>query len=332
MDRKTSLTILIALFLASCAKAEIPLTPTSTPLPTASPIPTPTEIPTTPTAAGPKEGDVTTVTENGHDYIYTYTKLGETETGKALWEDVREVGTISLMDTPYINYLPFKIFIADSVDSKRNFVSFTHRDWIDPSEPITPLASTLMAELETRYFQDDPRKGTMTSKEEQKTLQVEMQGLGEGEHKQAYIDIIVANGTPEGELKRVKLSETTGIILTLLSEEDIVRLGGGDVLELHAQGDGRNYTYFVQVYDVDNKGNELARVAFRDPLSEIPENILRKVLFTIPGNFVDHKDQREQGFTNVAQIFAQYSAKLGVDGKPDVVINLLPAATPTPTP
>lgn len=135
MDGKTSLTILIALFLASCAKAEIPLTPTSTPLPTASPIPTPTEIPTTPTAAGPKEGDVTTVTENGHDYIYTYAKLGETETGEALWEDVREVGTIILFDGPVRNYLPYTIYIAGNVENKRSFVSISHPDQTDINAP-----------------------------------------------------------------------------------------------------------------------------------------------------------------------------------------------------
>ncbi len=186
----------------------------------------------------------------------------------------------------------------------------------------------------TRYFQDDPRKGTLTSAQKQTALQVEMQGLGEGEHKQAYLDVIVANGTPEGELKRVKLSETTGIILTMMTEEDIVKLGGEDVIGLHAQGDNnRNYTYFVHVYDVDAKGNELARVAFRDPLDQIPENILRKVLFSIPGNLIDHKDQRKQGFTNVAQIFAQYSAKINeTTGEQDVVIELLPAASPPPTP
>lgn len=161
---------------------------------------------------------------------------------------------------------------------------------------------------------------------------MEMLGLGEGEHKQAYLDIIVANGMPEGEVKWVKLSETTGIILTIMAEEDIATLGRENVLELHAQGDGHNYTYFVQVYGVDEAGNELARAAFQDPLDQIPENILRKVLFSVPGNLIDHKDQREQGFTNVAQIFAQYSARAGVDGKPDVAINLLPAATPTPTP
>lgn len=61
MNRKTSLTILIALFLISCAEAEIPPTPTSVPSPTATPTPSPspTEIPATPTAAGLKEGGAT---------------------------------------------------------------------------------------------------------------------------------------------------------------------------------------------------------------------------------------------------------------------------------
>ncbi len=80
------------------------------------------------------------MTENGHTYTYTYTKLGETETGETLWEYVREVGIIPLIDTAYINYLPLKIIIADSVGSERNFVSFTHRDIIDPLFRLTEVA------------------------------------------------------------------------------------------------------------------------------------------------------------------------------------------------
>ncbi len=288
-----------------------------------------------PQPAVTEPGATRVVTENGHDYVYTYTKLGETETGEELWGYVREAGTIILFDGPIRNYLPFQILVSQNVQNERNFVSVNYTDQTDINSPNPWLTRTLSPELQKRYFAEDPRKGTMTDMEGSRVLQMEMLGLGEGDHKQAYLDIIVANGTPEGEVKRVKLSETTGIILTIMTPEDIAKLGGENVIELHAQDGDRNYTYYVQVYDVDEKGNELARVAFKDPLNEIPEAVLRKVLFSIPGNMIDHKDQREQGFTNVAQIFAQYSAKTNeTTGKPEVEIELLPdipvLTTPTP--
>lgn len=286
-----------------------------------------------PQPAVTEPGATRVVTENGHDYVYTYTKLGETKTGEELWRYVRETGTVILFDGPVRNYLPFQILGSQNVQNEQNFVSVNYTDQTDINSPNPWLTRTLSPELQKRYFAEDPRKGTMTDMEGSRVLQMEMLGLGEGDHKQAYLDIIVANGTPEGEVKRVKLSETTGIILTIMTAEDIAKLGGENVLELHAQEGDRNYTYYVQVYDVDEKGNELVRVAFADPLSEIPEAVLRKVLFSIPGNLIDHKDQREQGFTNVAQIFAQYSAKTNeTTGKPDVEIELLPATPALTTP
>lgn len=329
MNKQVSTIFLIALFFSSCADAEIPQTSTPKPTSTSIPSPTFTATPTVDPLAGAPEGTTginsngewtKTVIENGYAYAYNY--------NAELRQYVREVGTIILFDTPQRNYLPYTILVAGNVENERSFISISHQDITDINAPNNWLTRTFSPELRARYFADDPRNGTLTSMEGSRVMQMEMLGLGEGEQKQAYLDIIVANGTPEGKVKRVKLSETTGIILTILTPEDIAKLGGENVLELHAQGDGHNYTYFVEVYDVDNAGNELARMAFRDPLDQIPENILRKVLFTIPGNLVDHKDQREQGFTNVAQIFAQYSAKPGLDGKPDVVIELLPAITP----
>lgn len=328
MKTKTLLTVILSIILASCAPVSN-TTPIETLVPTAtitlSPIPpTPTATPE-PSAnslseAGPKDGERHTVSENGLNYEYVYNaELGQ-------WE--REVGTIILFDVSLRNYVPYSISTLENVEAEHSFMSISHKDNTDINTPDGYLTRTFKPELEKRYFQDDPRKNTLTNKELQTALQMEMQGMGTGEHTQAYIDIIVANGTPEGQVVKVKLSQTTGIHATIMSEDDIIRLGGANVIELRAHDNGQFYTFFVEVYGVDELGNELVRIAFKDPLNKIPESIFRKVLFSIPGNLVDHKDQREQGFSNVAQIFAQYSEKINDDGTYDVHIDLAPPVQP----
>lgn len=283
----------------------------------------PTEMVVAPTEAERQIGETSSIQENGQTYTYTYTNLGKTPEGEVINEDVREVGTVTLYDTVYENYVFFKVLMASGAENERSFVSMTSRDRTTDAEPITPLSSVFAPELETRYFADDPRRPTLSSDDEEVALQLEMMGKGEGDHAQAYLDIIVANGTPEGSTQKVKLSVNNGIILTIMNPETIAKLGGQDVIELH-EGE---YTFYVQVVGVDDEHNEIARVAFKDPIDQIPEDVLRKVLFSIPGSLVDHKDQREQGFSEISQIFADYSAKQRQDGKKDVEINLLPPIT-----
>lgn len=285
-------------------QTRIPFTPTSSSTET----PTPTEVVATPTEIGPKAGDTYSVTENGYTYEYTY--------NAELGQGVREVANFPLMDTPIYNYIPFKIFITDNTLNERNLLSISHVDWINNGEKINPLTSTFKPELEQRYF---GILGNLNSASNEQALSLQNE-MKKGRNSQAFLPIILSNG----EAAKVKLSTETGLILTIMDKETLLKLGGERVSTWHYG----TVTFYSEVYGVDEVGNELARLAFDDSIADIPSDVLRKILFTIPGNFVDHEDQKVQGFSDLAQGFALYSGKPREDGTQDVVFERVPVAQP----
>ncbi len=87
-------------------------------------------------------------------------------------------------------------------------------------------------------------------------------------------------------------------------------------------------TFYVQAYGVDEKGNALYRLAFEGSINDISDKALQEILFMIPGNLIDHVDQRKLGFTPTAQIFSMYSAKPRANGEPDFSFERVPLTQP----
>ncbi len=269
-----------------------------------NPVPSPT-----PTEAAPKNGD--TRTENGYTYKYS------AEYGQ--W--MREVTNFPLDDGPDYNFVPFRISVSENVDGELDLISLVHKDFTVADIPASgtfnppPLTASFGRQVRERYFEEDTRN--LTDLEQQSAFQMEMLGMGKGPQKDAYIPIIVSNG----EEMRVKLSEQTGINMFIIDPDTMMQRGGANVITLH-RGE---VTFYVEVYGVDPAGNMLVRMAFDGSLADISNDDLRAILFTIPANFADHKDQREQGFTAYAQALADLSDNLQSDGvTPDVVINRAP--------
>gem|GEM_PF-2719813 len=308
MKTKILLTVILSMVLVSCAPVSTS-TPTETLVPTATrtvtPIP-PTSTATTepsltptPTEAAPKDGDTRTVTENGYTYAYRYSE----EYGQGL----REIANFPLVDFPHNNYVPIIMRVGEKVIGERSLLSLIHKDFTPADIPasgsvdLNNVTGVFSLQLRKRYFQGDTRP--LNDIEKQIAIQHEMRGQGDdADHRQAYLPIIVS----DGEEKFVKLSETTGILLNIIDPETMKRLGGDNIVTLH----NGNITFYVEVYGVDQAGNELVRMAFDGSLGDIPTDTLREILFSIPGNFVDHKDQREQGFTLFARVLADLSAEV----------------------
>ncbi len=319
MKTKILLTVILSTILVSCAPVSIS-TPTETLVPTfmrtVTPIPpTPTTPPEPsltpiPIQAGPKNGDTRTVTENGHDYAYTY--------DAELEQWVRKVADFPLWDSTKFNYVPFRISITDSAHGERNVLQIAHVDSISDSDQ-SPLRSTFKPELEQRYF----GLGNLESASNELSIQLQHEMM-RGFESTASIPIIIANGTPKGASFNVKLSTETGINVTIMDPEKINALGGESVITLHKG----NVTFYIQAYSVDREGNALYRLAFDGLINDIPDEALRDILFMIPGNLVDHIDQREQGFTALAQIFSQYSARPREGGTQDVFFERVLLAHP----
>lgn len=319
MNGKVLFSLLTALIISSCGNNGIPGTTTPVPSPTVSLIPTssptPTEIPATPTETGPREGDVTRVTENGHTYVYTYTNLGETASGEPVMENVRGISKFHLFDTPYADSITFEINILNKVLGERNLYEMIHKNFTDADIPAdgifdpTPITASLGPELRERYFSEDTRQ--LSDREKQIALQYEMLGQGESGHEQAFLEVIVPNGTPEGEVNNVKLSPNTGIILTIMDLETMAMLGGENILPIQ-MGDVMVY---AQVYDVDAKGNMLCRLAFDKPMNEIDDEVLRNALFLFPASLAKQRDQRNIEQTDFSITLAHKSRWTQADGK-----------------
>jgi hypothetical protein len=326
MKKTITLLILIVILLSGCASpvpTAAPATSTQTlPAPTNTQSPTSTPTVTPDPLAGAPEGTTgknnngewtKSVTENGYEYEYIYSA----ESGQ--W--VRGVSNFPLLDYPYWNFLPYKIFITENTPGEQNLYMITHTDNMPggSNEP-TPVMATFALKLRKRYFQGDTRG--LSSMDEQKVIVDEIQGTGESGHQQAYMPVLLSNG----EEKLVKLSPDTGITVTIMDKDTLLRLGG-DLVSTWNTFEGN--TVYSEVYGVDEDGDMLVRFAVDRSIADLSDKDLRNVLFSFPANFVEHKDQREHGLTAFTQALAIVSAQPQPDGAAqDLEIDRIPLAQP----
>lgn len=336
--KRISRLLLLSIFLASCANVATPtlvvtetsartttamFTPTSTEAPTATPEPTKTPDPLggAPEGATGKDSKgnyIKEVTENGYEYPYTYNaELGQ-------W--VREVAYFPIYDWPTFNSMQFKIFITEGTLGERNLYQMTHKDFTVADIPPggifdpPPITASIAPKLEERYFADDTR-GLLDSKKFP-TLLLEMQGKGEKGHEQAYMPIILSNG----EDAQVKLGTDTGIILTIMDKDTLLKLGGDLVSTWYISG----VTVYYEVYGIDAAGNELCRLAIDGSIADLSDRDLRIVLMFFPTNFAKNIDQRDQGgMSAFGQAMAIVSAQPQPDGvAQDLTIERISLAQP----
>ena len=326
MKTKILLTVILSVVLVSCASLSTSMptetiVPTATitltlvpPTPSATSEPFPTPIPT---ETVPKDGDTKSVTENGYTYKYEYSA----EYGQ--W--MREVADFPLDDEPHYNFIPFRVQIADQVSDERNLLDMTHKDFTVADIPANgifdppPIGGVFDVQLMKRYF-SGTRSG-LSFHDQEAAITFEMLGKGQGDIKQAFLSITLSNG----QEAQVKLSENSGIILTITDAAKIKQLGGDNL----STGTVDSTTYYAEVYGVDANGNELCRLAFDKSLNEVSDNALREAIFMFPSKLVEMKDQSSIGPSNFSFILMHVStlSTLGrfsnADGTPDLKIDYL---------
>ncbi len=288
--------------------------PTPQPTETPTPVPTPTEVAATPTEAGPKEGDKTTVTENGYTYNYKLTNLGiSKETGESIFQNVRKFLDSYMFDWPTFNGARIQVNITDKALGERSIYEITHKDFTMadvPSDGIfdpPPVTSLFSHQLKEVTGKTGP------------TILQEMQGDG------MDFEIIISNGTPEGKVEHVTLDTDTGFIVTIVDPETMNLLGGENVSTM-PMGD---VTVYAEVYDVDSDGNMLGRLAFDRSLNEIDDEVLRNALFLFPASLVEQKDQRKIEQTDFSITLAHKSRWTRADDVTlDLEIERVPQAQP----
>ncbi len=315
------LKLLIALLLSSCQAGSPTLSPISaeaTLPPRSTEIPTPTEVVVTPTEAGPKEGDKTSVTENGYTYNYTLTNLGETKDGEPILQNVRKVADFFLYDWPtFEGAARFQLNITDKAPGERSLYQMTHKDFTmeDVSDPnsFDPPRITAM------FMQGLMDNRGKTVKELYDAF------TGDG----LEFEIVIPDGTPEGKAETVNLSTRTGFIVTIMDPETMRELGG-DNISTFQLGD---ITVLAQVYGVDGAKNELCRLSFEGNLNDIDDYILRQAMFVFPARLIEKNDQGNIGQSQLSIDLARNSQRTQDDGITlDLEIERVTASTPTITP
>lgn len=336
MKRKSNF-LLLSIFITACANAAPVITETNTAtvvLPdtlttTTEASPTPS---LTPTQEGPQEGDVTTVTENGHEYTYMYTKLGETKDGESVFDYVRKLIEMYMMNEPRDNWIPFTISSTLATPGERSVVSMINKDFTTADIPADgkwvplPISSAYHFPLMDRYFEDDPRLPSYANKsdtDKQIAFKFEMRGKGEPGREQAQIPITIAV-VENGKLTTIDLNVTLsdskgGVDLLITEKETIFKLAQDPSFVSTGYVDG--IEYYAQVYGVDQDGKMLCRLAFSVPLKDVPDKALRKAIFIFPASLAVQKDQTGIGQTELSKALAHMSEKERIDAKQDLIIN-----------
>lgn len=337
MDRKTSLTILIAIFLASCAKVEVPPTPSSTSIPTASPIPPPTPtstpIPTaspipsptltaTPTEdplAGAPEGATAKdangnwtrplvdaagapiLDENGKAILETYLTFEVGPNGETISAWHRPLGGMYAWETPINDGFPMRWFIADGV-SGGNIKAIAQQSVVSLGD------QSFLSQAINPMIGD--RLGLANG---QKPID-----LFENGQTFTYSVYEVVDGVQTLVTKDITIDKDTGIKVFIVPPDTLKPFVGEGGVSLAT--DNLGFVLYSKLVGVDAEGELVYVIASPVPLDKLSEKQLRYLLFLNLANFIGKEDQSRQALSTNVSILAGNSRKLRANGNPDVEI------------
>ncbi|MBM3179467.1 MAG: hypothetical protein FJZ86_03845 [Chloroflexi bacterium] len=340
MDRKTSLTILIAIFLASCAKVEVPPTPSSTSIPTASPIPPPTPtstpIPTaspipsptltaTPTEdplAGAPEGATAkdangnwtrplvdaagapVLDENGKAILETYLTYAVGPNGETISGWHRPLGEINAWETIGNDGFPVRWYIADGVPG--GHIKEIIRQSVVSSDDRSSLNSAINPIIGDRLGLANGQKP------------IDLFENGQTFTYSVYEDV---NGVQTLVTKDITIDKDTGIKVFIVPPEDLEPfVGEKEKGGVSLATDNISLRFYSKLVGVDADDELVFVIASPVALDKLSEKRLRWMLFLNLARFIGTEDQSVQNLNTYTSILGNHSGHLRANGKPDVEI------------
>jgi hypothetical protein len=290
MNKRIFTIFLIPLFLASCAKAEIPPTPTSPPNPTSSPIhsPTFTTTPTEDPLAGAPEG-TTGKNSNGEwtrtveiegkklEQVYTVIKNKNSEVMYAEWVRVKTPGDgVPIWESsdpkyngPAIGYV--QLVCSDTYDGCTNVPKFAHIPLTSEDGTLLTLEKTTGAMLYSRTHNGQSPIG---------------QDIGGFTNSFTNgLDINFYIGDPENIYTwHLAPKQNTSVVEILTTWDDPIFEGGTDI-----QIDSY-FTFRSKILGVDEQGRLVGVVALNKFPPAGAEYIWSHVIFLLSSMVLQHED------------------------------------------
>ena len=297
---------------------ETPIPPTTT----LEPSPTPTITPDP--LLGAPEG-TTGINEQGQ---WTKKTTEGEITFEWIWDKSLEswvrplITQYHLLDSPNDkeDTFNYQVFIKDDVPGGNAFIEFAHENVISPDDEspfgCSSCGSYLHFRLATRFNNQHGR--SLTNEEWDKFYEFMKQ-------EDKYLPLIL----PSGEKANIRISQESGIILTIVTPEDLTPL----VEEKKARkftSINEGITEYISIDEVDKDGNVNCRVATNIPLDKLWDIYLsgkkvedyhfRALIYLCVSNILTSEDQTDLLAFSDASVYAQQSARLRANGKPDLVI------------
>lgn len=322
------LLLLFALLISSCAPTVTIVTPTSTSTATYTPNPSPTITPTSTVTPDPlADAPEGTMGINEQGQWTKKTTEGDI-TFEWIWDESLEswarplITKYHLLDSPNDNEdtFNFQIFFKENVPGGNAFVEFTHENVTSPDDE-SPLGTSsggsfLWFRLATRV---NNQHGSSLQRDEWDKFYEFMK------QEDKYLPLIL----PGGEKTKVRLSPESGIILTIVSPEDLIPLvEEGKARKFTSLNDG--ITKYIVIDGVDENGNAKCRVATNISLDKLWDIYLsgkkvedyqfRALIYLCVSNIVMREDQTDLLAFSDASVYAQQSARPRANGELDLVI------------